>query len=292
MRLIKKSIAKYEFMYYNINNTKLQEPDVMKYKIDHDYHIHSLLSSCSSDPDETPERILRYGEELGFTDLCLTDHLWDSLIPCQDGWYEPQNVEHVMHSLPLPQGKNTRFHFGCETEMGTGGIIALHKDNFDKFDFIIVPTTHLHFGFDISKNADARERAEAYVNRFEALLNYDLPFRKVGIAHLACELLLSGRRAEVLDLVDKNRLAEAFKAAANKGMGIELNACDFNFKNENEVQRQTVIGIFRLAKEQGCKFYLGSDAHHPKDLTVAYERFSFAIDALDLTEDDKFRPFE
>jgi len=35
----------------------------MKFKVDHDYHIHSFLSSCSHDPEQTPERILAYAKE-------------------------------------------------------------------------------------------------------------------------------------------------------------------------------------------------------------------------------------
>jgi histidinol phosphatase-like PHP family hydrolase len=47
----------------------------------------------------------------------------------------------------------------------------------------------------------------------------------------------------------------------------------------------------RIAKKKGCKFYLGSDAHHPAPLDAARERFEAIVDALDLTEEDKFRPF-
>ena len=35
----------------------------MKFQIDHDLHIHTFLSNCSSDPEQTPLRILDYAEE-------------------------------------------------------------------------------------------------------------------------------------------------------------------------------------------------------------------------------------
>ena len=38
----------------------------MRYKIDHDFHIHSFISRCSLDPEQTSERILRYAEENGY----------------------------------------------------------------------------------------------------------------------------------------------------------------------------------------------------------------------------------
>ena len=39
----------------------------MKFQIDHDLHIHSRLSRCSRDREQTPARILRYAEENGYT---------------------------------------------------------------------------------------------------------------------------------------------------------------------------------------------------------------------------------
>ena len=58
----------------------IREVTEMKYIVDHDYHIHSQLSSCSRDPEQTPERILRYAKDNGLTKLVLTDHYWDSAV--------------------------------------------------------------------------------------------------------------------------------------------------------------------------------------------------------------------
>ena len=56
----------------------------------------------------------------------------------------------------------------------------------------------------------------------------------------------------------------------------------------DEKLAQTIIRPYLIAKEQGCKFYLGSDAHHPRELDGARERFERIIDVLDLSESDKF----
>ena len=53
-------------------------------------------------------------------------------------------------------------------------------------------------------------------------------------------------------------------------------------------EAETVLRMFKIAKECGCKFYMGSDAHHPKGLKEAKGIFERAIDMLGLTEDDKF----
>ena len=62
----------------------------MKYVFDHDYHIHSQLSSCSRDPEQTTERILQYAKDNNLTSLVLADHYWDDAVPGASGWYQKQ----------------------------------------------------------------------------------------------------------------------------------------------------------------------------------------------------------
>jgi histidinol phosphatase-like PHP family hydrolase len=76
-----------------------------------------------------------------------------------------------------------------------------------------------------------------------------------------------------------------FKKAAEVGVGIELNACDMCFTDE---EADIVLRPYRIAKQCGCKFYCGSDAHHPDELDNAKAIFERAIDLLELTEEDKF----
>ena len=70
----------------------------MKYIVDHDLHIHSKLSFCSGDPEQTKENILKYAEKRGLKHICITDHFWDSeLIPLWNGetWYGDQNYSYI-----------------------------------------------------------------------------------------------------------------------------------------------------------------------------------------------------
>ena len=140
-------------------------------------------------------------------------------------------------------------------------------------------------------------RAELWVKRFEKLLEKDMPFHKMGVAHLTCRLMLageweSGERAgepkylSVLRLIGDDVYRELFAKAAKKGIGIELNI--HPFENMGEEERAEVLRPYRAAKEMGCKFYLGSDAHVPAELDAARKRFEMIIDALDLCESDKF----
>ena len=81
--------------------------------------------------------------------------------------------------------------------------------------------------------------------------------------------------------------SELFSEASKKGIGIELNTPHIGDMSEEE--RYEVLRPYRAAKSVGCKFYLGSDAHVPAELDGAMSRFDALIDALELTEEDKFR---
>ena len=263
----------------------------MKFKIDHDLHIHSQLSACSADPEQSTARILAHAEKYGLSTLCITDHYWDRTVAGASDWYKPQDFEHISRSKPLPQKDGIRFLFGCETEMRKENYIGMPKERFSDFDFVIIPTTHFHMrGFTISEEtaSSTEGRVAAWLDRLDALLSMDIPFKKIGIAHLTCGLILRESRTEFLRLVDslpEGELARLFAKAKERGVGIELNSSDMSFKDS---EADTVLRPYRIAKAQGCKFYLGSDAHHPIALDYSIPIFDRAVSLLGLTENDKF----
>lgn len=262
----------------------------MKYSVDNDLHIHSHISLCSSDPEQTNDRILRYAKENGLNTICLTDHFWDETVDGASDWYSKQDYGHIEAAKPLPQSEGIRFLFGCETELNSSLTLGISKEKYDLFDFIIIPTTHFHMkGYTLSEEeaSSAENRAKAWVNRFAAVLNMDLPFSKIGIAHLTCGLIAPTREEflEVLRLIPEDEMRKLFIRAAKLGVGIELNSSDMSFADS---EADIVLRIYKIAKECGCKFYLGSDAHHPKSLDNAKAIFERAVAMLKLTEDDKF----
>ena len=260
----------------------------MKFKIDHDLHIHSHLSLCSNDPEQNAENILAFAEENGINTLCLTDHYWDSKVEGASEWYSAQNFDHIKQALPLPQGKNARFLFGCETEMDKFFTVGIPKERYDDFDFIVIPTTHMHMvGFTIPEEAkyDLEMKARLWIERLDRLFEMDLPFHKVGIAHLNCPLIHSYDKAEylkIMDMIPEKEMERVFTKAAELGCGIELN---MRYSPDEE---KTVLRPFKIAKECGCKFYYASDSHHPSNFKMKLDFAHNFIDYLGLTEEDKF----
>lgn len=266
----------------------------MKFKFDHDYHIHSKISLCSNDPEQTTERILQYAKDCKLRTLVLTDHYWDSDVPGASGWYQKQPFEWIAAALPLPKDDEVRFLFGCESDIDKYMTLGIPEKRFDDFDFMVIPTTHLHMtGFTLSKeDAESEEsnriRADLWVERLEKFLEKELPFRKIGLAHLACPLINKRSRGdylETLDMIPSEDMERLFSKAAKVGVGIELNYADMRY---SDAEADTVLRMFRIAKSCGCKFYCGSDAHHPATFERVQETYERAVNMLYLTENDKF----
>lgn len=260
----------------------------MKYVIDHDFHLHTCLSSCSNDPHQTADALAAYARENGLSHLCVTDHFWDSAVEGASAWYKPQDLAHISEILPLPVSNDVKISFGCEIDMDKHLHVGISEAIFDRFDFIVAPTNHLHMtGFTVeSDDNSVSRRAELFMKRNHALLDMQLPFHKMGLAHFTdiCLAYYSdGTRDDVLSLISDAELYELFERVAARGMGVELNVPLDDCSNE------VALRPYRIAARCGCKFYLGSDAHTRRQLGTSIQRFQAIVDALELCEDDKFR---
>ena len=258
---------------------------------------------------------MRYAEECGLKKICLTDHFWDDNAPgmpdkYRDREYDPygempkiedrgerharyyriQNFAHISRALPLPTSDKVEFLFGAETELQHDMKLGITRETIDKMGFVIIPTTHMHMEsltLTEEQRSTPEGRAKAWIDRLDAVLDMDLPFGKIGIAHLACELIAKPREdfLKVLELLDENEMERVFAKAAKVGVGIEINQYDFD---ATDSELELICRPFKIAKSQGCKFYLGSDAHGPGGFKTAKELFDRAIDLLNLRENDKF----
>jgi histidinol phosphatase-like PHP family hydrolase len=261
----------------------------MRYIVDHDFHLHSQLSRCSKDPLQTPEALLAYAEENGLKKIVLTDHFWDASIPRPKnhlGFYDTQDFAHIASARPLPQSEKVWFGFGGEADIDKRLVIGVSEELCKEFDFLMLSTTHAHMV--APKTMSVPDRALFYIQRFETLLDSNMPFEKMGIAHPTCPLIDNrtwDNHMQVYDMIPDEIFAELFQRSAEKGLGIELNFPIFKY---SDADLERIVRPYRIAKACGCKFYFGSDAHHPAQLAEAKKRFEYTVDVLGLEESDKF----
>ena len=177
----------------------------------------------------------------------------------------------------------------CNATLG-GDRLALSPDSFGLFDWIIIPPNHFHMkGLTRSPELQTeKEMAELFVQRLEELVQLPLPWRKIGIAHLNCSLTFSeGDYLKVLEWMDEDRLAAVFARLAHLQAGIEINtSC---FPEGWQAQEEAQLRLLKIARDQGCRFYVGSDAHSPEEMRCMQQRARQVADQLELTEEQRFR---
>lgn len=263
------------------------------FPIDHDLHCHTHLSGCSNDPEHTVANILAHAKARGYAAQCFTDHFWDApAVPgSADTYLDGRDLPQISADLPLPDGGGIRIEFGCETELSADGTLGVAPEHHDRFGFIVIPPNHFHMtGFVCPAGCDtAEKRAELLVSRLETLAKMDLPWEKVGIAHMNCGLTFrEGAPSDVFDAVEEDRYRAAMRVFAGKGAGIELNCSSFT--NKDFARRpESHFRLFRMAKEEGCRFYLASDAHHPAELELVPTVGPGVVEALGLDSRHLYR---
>lgn len=258
----------------------------MRYAADHDFHIHSTVSRCCKDPLQTPERILQYAKENNYRKICLTNHFWDEKVKSEAEWIEEHGYRYLTSVFPLPEAEGIDFLFGAEIDMDYNGILGISPDTLSELDFVTVATTHMHLAGNTvrEKISSPEEAAVIWLSKIKNLLSMPLPFHKMGIAHMTTGHIMKERTAEVIKLLKTEDLYEVFSDCAEKGLGIELNTKTiFNSDEEKEI----LMRPYFIAKDCGCKFYLGSDSHKTEALAHAKDNFERIITILDLKEEDK-----
>ena len=265
----------------------------MKFILDHDLHIHSKFSPCSNDARQTVEAILAYGVTNGYRLLVLTDHAWDENVNVPHrGWVgQGASWQNLQRLSPLPQAKTTPMLLGVEVDINMDGVRAIDREGEATADFIIYAPSHLHmknFTVPADLPEDAETHAALYKERLHALLNDDtIPFEKTGLAHFTCGLACTKEPVRVFELFSDAEYRDIFSKVARRGMGVEIN---FNPYVYNESDLKEILRPYRIAREVGCKFYCGGDAHHPENFSTSHRALSHVIDLLDLEESDKL-PF-
>lgn len=256
--------------------------------ISHDIHVHTNLSKCSSDKEAIPERYIDYAKKLGIKVIGFSDHFWDSLVEGASDWYRSQDFDHIMQiNKMLPKEiDGIKVMVGCETEYCGDGKIGIDPSTAKKLDFVLVPISHVHMkGFVEPEWVTTPEDvAKLMVGYFKDVLEFDFI---TGIAHPFYPLGYDNVD-EILSYISNEEFKECFDMAAKKGVSIELNSCHFPSIKGRETSMhsdKSFANMFSIAKDMGCKFHYGSDAHSLEALGRIVKFRKIAED-LGITDDD------
>lgn len=238
-----------------------------KVKITSDIHIHTNLSSCAQ-PDALLERYVENAPKDGINVLGFANHLWDSdRIDGVSKWYSPQNLEHVLklkEELPASREINgIKLLFGCETEFTWEGKLCLAEESFENFDYVLVPHSHTHMEVVVPRSqiADSKMHAKFLMDSFMRLVEHPLAHRITAVAHPFVPGTRYAIYNEVQSLIPDTYLFEAFQAANESGIAIEMNGSCLVYQNEWDIPYCEYVRIYSIAHACNCRFTYGSDSH-------------------------------
>ena len=126
---------------------------------------------------------------------------------------------------------------------------------------------------------------KSIVENFFKLLN-NAEFERLSktvptvIAHSFAFCGLSGslKNGYLADL-PMDKIAEGYRKAARMGVAIEINMCEMKGVNR-DLSNNNLLNIYKIAKNEGCKFTFGTDSHTVKGL----EEIRFADDVAQAME--------
>ena len=124
------------------------------------------------------------------------------------------------------------------------------------------------------------------IDRFIAACQLDYPV-PMGICHPLYPIC-SPYQAEIIDGMSDTCLKELFSMAAEKHISIEIHAC--LYRKDTPLNEYGLsdhyLRILSAAKDCGCQFHFGSDAHDPKAFVGVHDKLRKAAELVGITEHD------
>lgn len=235
--------------------------------VKHDIHIHTHLSDCA-DREAFMADYIAEARALGLETIGFSDHAWDKNVPGASGWYAPQDYKRLAVRYEELKAIDTQ---GVEVLLGAEGeyaqeLLGVTEEAAEFTDYILIPHSHTHMrGFVLPEDSvgNPEKHANYLVRSFISLCGHEKRNLFFGIVHPMYPI---GEKyeyvKEVYSHISDEMLKECALAAKEAGVAVEANITVIKsipqdaLDNENCYKR-----FFDACKAEGCKFFLGSDAH-------------------------------
>lgn len=257
-------------------------------KIQHDFHIHTALSVCAAET-AAAESYLASAEKFGLKKLGFSNHFWDSSVSGANEFYAPQDLAHLKKLKPeieaVSWGDIQPF-FGCEAEYDPFHHgIAVTEAAAEQFDYILVPNSHTHMMMPKKYYYPYQKHIDFMVQAYEEILSCRVSRYITAIAHPFEAVACPYDNEMLISMIPDDTLKRLFSKTADKGIAVEINVASLMNKSQEEIERCPQLHMFQLAKECGCKFLFGSDAHS-KEEHAAFANADTVAELLKLSKTD------
>ncbi|MGA2503176.1 MAG: hypothetical protein ABSG01_03700 [Anaerolineales bacterium] len=237
-------------------------------------------------------------EEMGIYTIGFSDHLWQNPDITPSDWYRPQDEQRIVqlrHELSLAPS-NLRVLVGCEADTISPGQFSITRDFAQSLDFTLLSCNHFHLK-DLVQQPPSHNPKEIAAHMMSFFLSGVRSGIATVIAHPFVPYGYINQFDAIMSELSDTELFDAFCEARELGVGIEITAAylpsrllsrviEENPSLENSVpSTETPIRLLSLAKQAGCKFSFGSDAHGPADQKELPQIIDL-VKSVDVSRDD------
>ncbi len=244
----------------------------MPLEIQHDLHTHTYLSVCCREKEaQRPARMIRLAERMGLHTFGFSDHVWmHPTIPPSD-FYASQGVTQITRLREDLASVDTplRILVGCEADMVAPGRFGITPDFAASLDYVLLACSHFHMREFVAQpdSADPPDVARHLLAFFRSAVSSRLA---TVIPHPFIPLGFQENYEAILACIPDEAFIDAFGLAAEQGVGIEihpghLDRAPLQAAPDGPAGRMTSASVrmLALAKQAGCRFTFGTDAHAP-----------------------------
>ncbi len=235
-----------------------------------DMHIHTPASVCCSSDTQIPDNIIPLLARKGYKKIGFIDHVWDSKdVPPSDFYVTQDGKKHLeLHKFIHSREWEIEVWVGCEADMKAPGVFGITHELKEKLDYVAMATNHFHLKDFVEQPADSTPRALA-----QHMLKFFISAAESGLPDLLVHPFYPYGNIDIYDdtisCLSDTELIDAFSVAASNNIAIEINKCYLpQLRPERLFSIETPLRILTLAKQAGCKFSLGSDAHSLETFVV------------------------
>lgn len=257
-------------------------------RIEHDFHLHTNLSVCAS-REVTAADYVANARRLGLRKIGFSDHFWDAPIEGANSFYQPQHYEHIIQLKPELEKlrcDDIQLFFGCETEYDPFHHgVAITEETAEKLDYLLVPNSHTHMMMPKDCYEPYQKHADFMMQATYEILNSPLSKYMTAIAHPFEAVCCPYPNSILIDMIPDDDFRRVLDLMAKKEVAFEINVSSMQKKTHAEIEQMSQIRLFRLAREQGCKFLFGSDSHNAASHDF-YGNADFVAGLLGLTEEN------
>lgn len=257
-----------------------------------DLHVHTNKSLCAP-RDTVPSTYIPHCTEEGIQLIGITDHVYPEDMLAEYGYPLDHRVNRLLELRTVlseaEAQSGIRFLLGCEIDyFDCVGHPYILPEESQGFDYVLLAASHIlnypqmYTAYDLASPSVLRRLT---IERFVAACGLDYPV-PMGICHPLYPIC-SPYQAEIIDGISDETLKELFCMAAEKKISIEIHSCLYrNDTPHNEFGLSDhYLRILAAAKDAGCKFHMGSDAHAAPAFIGSHAKLRKAAELLGLTED-------